>query len=166
MINKPKVYLDTSVISHLFQDEKPDEKEYTLEFWGKIKQGEFEVFISQVVDNEIRKAPAEKAEKMIAAISEIDHNEINLTDEIRSIAAELIKNGILPPKSVPDSLHIAAALVGGCDYLATWNMKHLANIKTNQGVRVISAINNYKELHIDPPVMFLGGYYDTKTENQ
>jgi hypothetical protein len=67
---------------------------------------------------------------------------------------------------VPDSLHIAAALVGGCDYLATWNMKHLANIKTNQGVRVISAINNYKELRIEPPVMFLGGYYDTKTDNK
>jgi predicted nucleic acid-binding protein len=55
---KPKVYLDTSVISHLFQDEKPEAQGYTLEFWEKIKKGEFEVYISQVVIEEIKLPPS------------------------------------------------------------------------------------------------------------
>jgi predicted nucleic acid-binding protein len=166
MNKKPKVYLDTSVISHLFQDEKPEAQEYTLEFWEMIKNGEFDIYISRVVLEEIEKAPSEKREQMFVAIAKINCTNIEITDEVKLVASTFINKGILPPKSVPDSLHIAAALSGGCDYLATWNMKHLANIKTNQGVRVITAMNNYKELHIEPPSMFIGGYYDSETDNK
>jgi predicted nucleic acid-binding protein len=165
MNKKPKVYLDTSVISHLFQDEKPEAQGYTLEFWEKIKQGEFEVYISRVVNDEIKAAPPEKAEKMLTAVSEIDYSEIEITKDIEDFAEEIRNLRILPPKSIADSFHVAASLMGGCDYLATWNMKHLANIKTNAGVRTLS-LSKGNAIYILPPNMLIGGCYDSETDNK
>jgi predicted nucleic acid-binding protein len=53
MNKKPKVYLDTSVISHLFQDEKPEAQKATIEFWKAIKSGAFEAYISKVFLDEM-----------------------------------------------------------------------------------------------------------------
>jgi predicted nucleic acid-binding protein len=166
MINKPKVYLDTSVISHLFQDEKPEAKGYTLEFWEKIKNGEFEVFISRVVIEEIKKAPYDRAVMMQTALEKIVCNDIPISDEILYLADEIISRGVLPARSVNDSLHIAAAFLGGCNYLTTWNMKHLANVKTNDGIRSLTLGSKRYALQIITPNTLLGGLYDTKTDNK
>ncbi|MDR0992357.1 MAG: PIN domain-containing protein [Ruminococcus sp.] len=157
MNQKPKVYLDTSVISHLFQDEKPEAQGYTIEFWEKIKGGEFEVFISRIVFEEMKKAPKDKYDLMKTELEKIAYNDIYISDEILELSAEIISMGILPPKSVNDSIHIAAALIGECDYLATWNMKHLANVKTNEGVRSVVLKDDLKQLMLLTPNMFLGG---------
>jgi predicted nucleic acid-binding protein len=157
IINKPKVYLDTSVISHLFQDEKPEAKGYTLEFWEKIKNGEFEVFISRVVIEEIERAPKEKVLLMNKALDEIDYTLIFMSSEIRELAEKIISMGILPSKSVNDSAHIAAAVFNNCDFLATWNIKHLANYKTNDGVRSLFVEDNQSFLQIIPPSFLTGG---------
>jgi predicted nucleic acid-binding protein len=153
MNETPKVYLDTSVISHLFQDEKPEAQGYTLEFWEKIKQGEFEVYISQVVLDEIDKAPPEKTELMKRALAEINYLFEPLNEITFRIAEEIIQNGILPRRCFEDCLHIAAAITSNCDYLLTWNMKHLAKMKTNHGVRSLSLDNNNVTLEIIPPSM-------------
>jgi predicted nucleic acid-binding protein len=166
MIIKPKVYLDTSVISHLFQDEKPEAQGYTLEFWEKIRQGEFEVFLSRVVIEEIKKAPKDRAVMMQNALGIIVYSDIHISDEILYLADEIISRGVLPPKSVNDSLHIAAAILGGCNYLATWNMKHLANVKTNDGIRSLTLGGERYALQIITPNTLLGGLYDTETDNK
>jgi predicted nucleic acid-binding protein len=162
----PKVYLDTSVISHLFQDEKPEAQGYTLEFWEKIKNGEFEVYISQVVLDEIMKATSEKSQKMRRALSDIKYTKIELTNAVKACAEEIRNLKILPQKSIADSIHVAASLSGGCDYLVTWNMKHLANYKTNNGVRSLSLANKDNGIYIIPPTMLIGGIYDTETDNK
>lgn len=38
-MKKLKIYLDTSVISHLKQDDAPDKTQDTLKLWEDIKQG-------------------------------------------------------------------------------------------------------------------------------
>jgi hypothetical protein len=72
------------------------------------------------------------------------------------IADNIIERKILTKKSIEDCRHIAAAVVGECDYLLSWNMKHLCNIFTNNGVRHITMEYGYKELQIIPPSMLLG----------
>ena len=36
-------------------------------------------------------------------------------------------DGPLPRKAGADALHIASASLYGCDFLLTWNFKHIAN---------------------------------------
>jgi predicted nucleic acid-binding protein len=166
MFDKPKVYLDTSVISHLFQDEKPEAKGYTLEFWEKIKNGEFEVFISQVVLDEIGKASDEKNKLMMEAVNEIPYNFELITGYTYNLAEEIIHQRILPARCFDDCMHIAASITSNCNFLATWNIKHLANFKTNNGIRTLFLANRETPLQIVPPSFLIGGFYDTETDNK
>jgi hypothetical protein len=61
----------------------------------------------------------------------------------------------LPPKSVNDRLHIAAAMTEGCHIIVSWNFKHLVNIRTIDGIRVIAALNNYNPVDICSSTMLL-----------
>lgn len=49
MDSKIKVYLDTSVISYLAQQDAPAEMALTQQVWEKIKSGKYDVYISDVV---------------------------------------------------------------------------------------------------------------------
>ena len=56
-MKKLKIYLDTSVISHLQADDVPGKMVKTLEFWEYIERGEYSVFISDLVVAEIEECP-------------------------------------------------------------------------------------------------------------
>ncbi|MCL1947843.1 MAG: hypothetical protein FWF51_11955 [Chitinivibrionia bacterium] len=60
-----------------------------------------------------------------------------------------------------DCLHIACAIVSGCDVIVSWNFKHIVNYKTHMGVKAVTALEGYKELLIYTPAMLLG-YDDDK----
>jgi predicted nucleic acid-binding protein len=55
-----KIYLDTSVISHLDAPDVPDREADTKRLWEEIRKGTFEVFISPVVMEEIERCPEPK----------------------------------------------------------------------------------------------------------
>ena len=43
---KLKVYLDTSVLSHLWQVDAPEKMQETLALWERFKNGRFDVYVS------------------------------------------------------------------------------------------------------------------------
>jgi predicted nucleic acid-binding protein len=156
-MRKLKIYLDTSVISHLEQPEKITEFGATHEFWERIKQNEFDVFLSSVVFDELKKCDSEKHIKLISYVNEIAYSESLMTSEAEELAKTIISEKILPPKSVEDSRHIAAALTSECQYLLSWNMKHLANTRTNDGIARFVDFKHYRRLSIIPPNMLSKG---------
>ncbi len=54
-MRKPQLYLETSVWNFYFADDAPEKREITRRFFEKIKQDEYEVFISDAVIGEIDK---------------------------------------------------------------------------------------------------------------
>jgi predicted nucleic acid-binding protein len=153
MTRKLKIYLDTSAISHLDQPGKPSEYEYTHLFWGDIDK--YDVYISEVVVRELAKCDDEKADKLFGFLSDIQYTLLEKTDEIYALADRIIQRKILPPKSIEDARHIAHALTVECDYLLTWNMNHLANVDTNEGVRLLTFDLMRKPILIIPPSMLV-----------
>ena len=63
--------------------------------------------------------------------------------------------GILKKKSFDDCQHIAAAILAGCDIITSWNFKHIVNVKTVRGVKIIITLEGYKDLLIYPPSVLL-----------
>lgn len=60
-----------------------------------------------------------------------------LEDDLRIIdlADHLVESaGPIPRKAKADATHIAFASVYGCDYLLTWNFKHIANAMLQQSI--------------------------------
>ena len=54
-----------------------------------------------------------------------------------------------------DCLHIAFAVAYDCDIIVSWNFKHLVNYRTVSEVKIVNAINNYREINIVSPTMLL-----------
>ena len=60
------------------------------------------------------------------------------TKEIETLAAEILKEGILPPTKLFDALHIAVSVIYEFDFLVSWNYKHLANINKERKVLALT----------------------------
>ena len=137
-MRKLKLYLETSVWNFYFADDAPEKKQITLEFFDKIKQGEYEIFISDVVFDEIEAASENKRRKLYKLIEKYETKKLKITEEVLNLARMYIKENALPKRAIDDSKHAAVATVYAMDALISWNLKHLANFKR---MRLINAIN-------------------------
>jgi len=159
-MRKLKLYLDTSVISHLDAQDVPDKQADTLALWDDIFSGLYDVFLSYVDFAELDRCPEEKRRVLMRYLAQIQYQSIESSDEITALADEFVKHGILKQKSHDDAQHIAAAMVAGCDILVSWNYKHMVNHKTINGVKIVSALTKYRDVSIYAPTMLLGGDSD------
>ena len=128
-MEKPAVYVETSVISYLVARPSRDlvvaaHQQLTVAWWHDQRQN-YDLFVSQIVVDEVRAGDPEIAAKRIAAIADLPLLGIN--EEAVHLAQSLIKAHAVPKKAALDALHISVACVGGMDYLLTWNCKHIAN---------------------------------------
>src|SRR5512137_1369061 len=135
MGRKLRVYLDTSVISALFDDRNPDRKKTTEDFFQAAAR--FELVISETTVKEIMKAQNDEArDRMTKAVSEI--TVLLSSEEIDSLAEEYLKCGATPRSHPDDAQHIAFAVLNEVDYLLSWNFKHLVRNKTRDIVRMVN----------------------------
>ena len=151
------MYLDTSIISHLKQEDVPEKMRDTIKFWDAIKAGEYDAAISQVAFDEIDRCPEPKRTALLQELSEITYQLIEPNTEIEAIAAKFVENNILTVKSIDDCRHIAASIVSECDAIVSWNFNHIVNYKTMKGVKLISLITGYKEVAIYTPTILIAG---------
>ena len=153
---KIKVYLDTSVISYLDQQDAPEQMKETREVWERIKAGQYEVFISDVVLRELGDCKEEaKRNLLIGHLAEIKYSLIAVDDDIVKLAEKIVINGVLKQKNIDDCQHIAAAILSNCDIIVSWNFKHIVNVKTIRGIKVITTVEGYKDLLIYQPTALL-----------
>jgi predicted nucleic acid-binding protein len=152
-MRKFKIYLDTSTVSHLEQDEKPFEQANSIELFNRIKAGQYDVYLSSVVLSEIEGCSPQRQKALKMQIMNIRYTDIPITDDVNALAEKIINRNVLPKKSLEDSQHIAAAIIAGCDYIVSWNMKHMANVDTNMNIRHVVIDEGYKEILLVPPTM-------------
>jgi len=125
---KPKVYIETSVVSYLTAWPSRDvviagNQETTREWWAR--RLDFELFISQFVIEEVRAGDGSAAADRLKVLVGVP--EVEATEEGVLIAEALLHRASLPSKARLDALHIATAALGGMHYLLTWNCAHIAN---------------------------------------
>lgn len=150
-----KVYLDTSVVSYLYQEDAPEKMQDTLSLWKLFKQGVYEVYVSDIVFKEIDRCSEEKLNILLDYLGQIEYHEVETNSDTIELAGRFIDLGILKKKSFDDCQHIAAAILAGCDVIISWNFKHIVNVKTVKGVKVITTLEGYKDLLIYPPSVLL-----------
>jgi len=153
---KFKVYLDTSVISYLEQDDAPEKMADTRAVWDTLKRGDYDIFVSQVVLKELNDCrDLRKKELFFKHLREINFNIVEITEDTIALAEKFIDFGILKQKSLDDCQHIAAAILNDCDIIISWNFKHIVNVKTIRGIKVITTMQGRRDLLIYPPTALL-----------
>ena len=154
-MKKIKLYLDTSVISHLFANDTPDKMTDTNKLWEDFISNKYEICISPSVVGEIKKCAEPKQGLMFQKLEQVKFHILTETSEVKELAAEYIKGGVLKEKSLDDCTHIAYAVVNNCDAIVSWNFKHLVNFKTINNVKIVNTIHRYKEIGIITPTMLI-----------
>lgn len=139
---KAKVYIETSVVSYLTA--RPSKNAFIARYqqatqdWWQLRRHDFDLFTSLLVINEASAGDQQMAQQRLQVLATIPL--VDLKQEARDLAHQLIDRGPLPAKAADDALHIALAAVHGLDYLLTWNCKHIANAEMRQPlIRICSA---------------------------
>ncbi len=151
-----KIYLDTSVISHLDQQDTPEKQADTRRLWERVKAGTFDVVLSNVDFDELSKCAPQKRATLAGYLTQIQFDRVDVNADMLRIADRMVDLGILKKKSYEDCQHIAAAVASGCDAIVSWNFKHIVNYNTMQGVKAITALEGRNDLLIFTPSVLLG----------
>jgi len=154
-MGKLKIYLDTSVISHLLQEDVPEKMADTRQLWEMFCSNRYDVYLSTVTLEELKGCSEPKQSLLFDYLGQIDYTLIQINDNIVEIAQQIIDMGILTKKSYDDCQHIAAAIISECDCIISWNFKHIVNIKTIRGVRAITNLKGHKPIEILNPSVLL-----------
>ncbi len=147
MEKRARIYLDTSVISALFDARTPERQGLTQNLW-RILDG-YDVYISDKVLEEIMQAPVGIREDLQKAIA--DFTVLQTSDEALKLARVYIAQSIFPEKYLDDALHVAIASIDRVDFLLSWNFNHLVKVKTRKLVSLVNAVNNHPPVEIIAP---------------
>lgn len=162
-MNKLRLYLDTTIWNFAFSDQVPRYNQVTLELVRQIRWGRFEIYSSSAVDLEISRASDPRRSQVFGLIEELQPKMLEITPEVRALAARYLKQKALPAKSEADALHVACATLAGMDVLVSWNFDHLANVGRMRRLLAVNVQNGFhKELLITSPLEVVG---DVSPEN-
>jgi hypothetical protein len=134
---KSKLYLETTIPSYLVTRPSRDllvaaHQQITLDWW-ESRRFEFDLCVSELVLDEVGAGDATLASRRLDLLREA--RVLTSSNEIVELTEDLIANGPLPRHAAIDAAHIATATVYGCEYLLTWNCRHIANAELHRDIR-------------------------------
>ncbi|MEL6439333.1 MAG: type II toxin-antitoxin system VapC family toxin [Cyanobacteria bacterium J06621_8] len=155
---RESVYIETSITGYLTARSSNNlilmaNAEATREWWD-TRRTQFNLYISQVVLNEVARGDTEMATRRLEILR--DFPLLAVSEAAQTLAALFLAKSNLPPKAADDALHIAVATVYGLDYLLTWNCKHIANAQIQKKLSQISNEAGYELPIICTPYELMG----------
>jgi hypothetical protein len=147
---KPKVYLESSVISFYANRRSKDlvvaaYQEISVDWWEK-ELHKYQPYVSQFVVEEISRGDSHAAKSRVNAIKNFPL--LDLPDEVFDLAKSYLKEVQIPRKSQLDAFHISAAVVNRMDYILSWNFHHIANVFVKEKIQRIN-----KRLGFETPII-------------
>jgi predicted nucleic acid-binding protein len=150
---KPKVYIETTVVSYLAARPSRDvviagHQQVTHEWWQSSRE-RFELVTSQMVVQEASAGDSEAAQARSVLL--IGLTLLEATEEAVDLAQRLLQESAIPAQYPEDALHVAIAAVNGIEYLLTWNYRHLANAVMRNKIEAICLAAGYEPTTICTP---------------
>ena len=148
MTNKTKrVYVDTSAVGGAFNKRIAEQ---TRPFWDAVQDGKIVVILSDVLDDELRKAP-DRARNLVNDLPDSMFERIASTPESKELASRYIAENVVGPTSFDDCQHIALATLAKADVLVSWNFKHIVNVDRIKGYNGVNMMLGYSQIEIRTP---------------
>ena len=138
---KPSVYIETSIPSFYYEVRtEPDNvarREWTRLWWNE-HLADYDAYTSEAVIEELEEGsfPGKAdALKLIESLPLLD-----IDEPIADIVENYISHHVMPNDPAGDALHLAVASFHKCDFLVTWNCRHLANANKFGHIRRINTL--------------------------
>jgi predicted nucleic acid-binding protein len=136
------VYIETTIPSFYYEVRQEPEmiarRNWTHQWWDELSKSKFDPVISQAVIDELSRGCFPAKDDALNLVKDLDL--LPIVEEIEEIVTVYISHSLMPKDAVGDALHLAIASFYGCDYLLTWNCKHLANANKYRHMRRINAM--------------------------
>ena len=128
-MEKPKIYLDTSVISYLTALPSKDvvvlaRQQISAEWWRNYSE-KIDPYISVYVIEELERGDKAAAQKRIEFVSRFQI--LNTSPQTQRLARIILSELNIPDSAVLDAYHLAIAALNSQDYIISWNFKHMVN---------------------------------------
>ena len=155
---KPKVYIETSIPSFYHESRtEPDmeaRRQWTRQWWDQA--GDDYLLVSSVaVLDELNRGQYPNQEKALELVNDLPL--LPIEDAIAEIVMAYIQHKVMPDDPVGDALHLALASYHKCDFLLTWNCRHLANANKFGHIRRVNAILGLYIPLLVTPLELIGG---------
>ena len=156
---KSKVYIETTIPSIYHEDRTEPEavarKKWTEEWWDNHRD-KYIVVTSPAVLDELSSGdyPENKRKKVLNLI--INLPLLSIESEIIEIVQVYIQQKVMPNDPVGDALHLALASYHKCDFLLTWNCRHLANANKYSHISRVNAMLGLYVPMLVTPIELLG----------
>ena len=138
---KRVVYIETTIPSFYHEVRTEPEmiarKNWTREWWNNQRE-HYQLVTSIAVIEELERGDYPNKEKILNLVADIPL--LNINTEIHDIVETYIKRKLMPADILGDALHLATASFHGCDFLLTWNCKHLANANKFSHIRRLNTL--------------------------
>ncbi|MBN3910986.1 MAG: type II toxin-antitoxin system VapC family toxin [Nostoc sp. NMS1] len=157
---KPKVYIETSIPSFYYEARtEPDmvaRRDWTREWWSHSDN--YVLVTSLAVLDELNRGNFPGKNEAIKLISGL------LFVPIESVVAEIvevyIQQQLMPKDPLGDALHLALASYHKCDFLLTWNCRHLANANKFGHIRRLNVMLGLYVPTLVTPLELIGAQND------
>ena len=155
---KAKVYIETTIPSYLVARPSRDlliaaHQQLTRDWW-ETRGLAFDLYVSEPVLEEAAAGDPALAKLRLGLLADLPI--LALTEGILRLAESLVAEGPIPRKAAGDALHIAIATAYGCEYLLTWNCRHIANAEIQRAARVVVRRRGFELPAICTPEELMG----------
>lgn len=154
----PKSYIETTIPSFYYElRAAPDiiaRRDWTRDWWDNHRQN-YALVTSEAVLDELRNGdyPIKKdALDLLDSISLLD-----IDDATAEIVDAYLRYKLMPRDPLGDALHLAIASYHKCDFLVTWNCKHLANANKFDHIQRVNTLLGLYVPKLVTPLELLGG---------
>jgi hypothetical protein len=164
-MNRPRAYVETSVPSFCV-DERTDpaivaRRGWTREWWGGPAK-DCELVTSVAVMEELGRGPAERSADRLALVQGLPL--LAVEPSIAEIVSAYVRHRVMPANPEGDALHLALASFHKCDFLVTWNCRHLANANKFGHIRRVNTLLGLFVPSLVTPLQLLGATDDADPE--
>ena len=154
---KPRIYVETSVISYLTARPSRDPVNAVRQLQAKAlwsAQDRFSLVISPAVLDEAMQGHPDQAQLRMQAIAFLPV--LSLSTEASYLAQLLLERKALPSKALADAVHIAIATTHKIKVVASFNFRHLASVFARAKIEQTLRQLGYEAPHIATPEEILG----------
>ena len=144
---KPKVYIETTVVSYLVARYSPDA---TVASWQRATRQLWEGYANRFEFVETRRGNPIAAQQRLDVLASLTVLETLPT--VDPLAQQLLDTGAVPQNFRSDAQHIAIATVHGVEYLVSWNHKHIVNANKREHINKICQAAGFKPITICTPI--------------
>lgn len=154
---QPSVYIETSIPSFYYEvrtrSDMVARRDWTREWWDEHITA-YDGYTSEAVLEELRRGSFPGREAALKLMESVPLLEIN--EPIAEIVEAYIAHQVMPKDPTGDALHLAIASFHKCDFLATWNCRHLANANKFGHIRRVNALLGLYVPALVTPLELLG----------